>query len=159
VIFYDSDFNPQVDLQAMDRAHRIGQTKTVHCYRLICGGTVEEVLLSRANAKRRVERLVVQHGKFHATPRTAPALTSELSENDIREVLLYNPADQTAGAAAAVISDAELEAAMRRGESTDTALRSTAGRDLDHCLATHRDLKVLEISSHPPPQASPAPPS
>ena len=35
VIFYDSDWNPTIDAQAQDRAHRIGQTKEVHIYRLI----------------------------------------------------------------------------------------------------------------------------
>lgn len=45
VVLFDSDFNPQIDLQAMDRAHRIGQTKTVYVYRLICKDTVEEKIL------------------------------------------------------------------------------------------------------------------
>jgi SWI/SNF-related matrix-associated actin-dependent regulator of chromatin subfamily A member 5 len=40
VIIYDSDFNPQMDLQAMDRAHRIGQKKQVRVYRLITENTV-----------------------------------------------------------------------------------------------------------------------
>jgi len=40
VIIYDSDFNPQMDLQAMDRAHRIGQKKMVNVYRLITENTV-----------------------------------------------------------------------------------------------------------------------
>ena len=41
VIIFDSDFNPQSDLQAMDRAHRIGQKREVHVYRLITENTVE----------------------------------------------------------------------------------------------------------------------
>ena len=40
VVIYDSDFNPQMDLQAMDRAHRIGQKKEVRVYRLITEDTV-----------------------------------------------------------------------------------------------------------------------
>ena len=47
VILYDSDWNPQVDLQAMDRAHRIGQKKKVYVYRLITKSTVEEKILER----------------------------------------------------------------------------------------------------------------
>ena len=47
VIIYDSDWNPQVDLQAMDRAHRIGQTKTVRVFRLITDNTVEERIIFR----------------------------------------------------------------------------------------------------------------
>ena len=48
---YDSDWNPQVDLQAMERAHRIGQTKPVRVYRLICRGSVEERMVMRAEKK------------------------------------------------------------------------------------------------------------
>lgn len=47
VVLYDSDWNPQVDLQAMDRAHRIGQKKKVHVYRLITKSTIEEKILER----------------------------------------------------------------------------------------------------------------
>ncbi|KAA0184954.1 hypothetical protein HAZT_HAZT001097 [Hyalella azteca] len=51
VIFYDSDWNPTVDQQAMDRTHRVGQTKQVTVYRLICKGTIEERILQRAKEK------------------------------------------------------------------------------------------------------------
>jgi SWI/SNF-related matrix-associated actin-dependent regulator of chromatin subfamily A member 5 len=51
VVLYDSDWNPQVDLQAIGRAHRIGQTKTVHVYRLISEGAVEERIYDRAQKK------------------------------------------------------------------------------------------------------------
>ena len=47
VIFYDSDWNPTIDLQAQDRAHRIGQTKQVTIYRLVSTGTVEERVFQR----------------------------------------------------------------------------------------------------------------
>lgn len=46
VIFVEHDWNPQKDLQAMDRAHRIGQKKVVNVYRLITRGTLEEKILS-----------------------------------------------------------------------------------------------------------------
>ena len=58
VIFYDSDWNPTVDQQAMDRAHRLGQTKQVTVYRLICKGTIEERILQRAKEKSEVRKLV-----------------------------------------------------------------------------------------------------
>ena len=66
VILFDSDWNPQQDLQAMDRAHRIGQTRPVIVYRLATRGTVEETLLTKADGKRRLERLVIQKGKFRS---------------------------------------------------------------------------------------------
>lgn len=57
VIFYDSDWNPTVDQQAMDRAHRLGQTKQVTVYRLICKGTIEERILQRAREKSEVSTI------------------------------------------------------------------------------------------------------
>ena len=54
VIFYDSDWNPTVDQQAMDRAHRLGQTRQVTVYRLIARGTIEERILQRAQEKSEV---------------------------------------------------------------------------------------------------------
>lgn len=51
VVLYDSSWNPQVDIQAIARAHRIGQTKKVTVYRLICAGSVEHQMLGRLRKK------------------------------------------------------------------------------------------------------------
>lgn len=45
VIFVEHDWNPMKDLQAMDRAHRLGQKKVVNVYRLITKGTLEEKIM------------------------------------------------------------------------------------------------------------------
>ena len=62
VIFYDSDWNPTIDSQAMDRAHRLGQTKQVTVYRLITRGTIEERIRRRALQKEEVQRVVISGG-------------------------------------------------------------------------------------------------
>ena len=62
VIIFDSDWNPQADLQAMARAHRIGQTKPVSVYRLVSKETVEEEILERARNKLMLEYLTIQQG-------------------------------------------------------------------------------------------------
>lgn len=64
VLLFDSDWNPQQDLQAQDRAHRIGQTRPVIVYRFATRGTVEAMLLEKADSKRRLEKLVIQKGRF-----------------------------------------------------------------------------------------------
>ena len=64
VIFYDSDWNPSMDAQAQDRAHRIGQTREVHIYRLISEHTIEENILLKANQKRHLNKLSVEDGNF-----------------------------------------------------------------------------------------------
>ena len=62
VIFYDSDWNPTIDSQAMDRAHRLGQTKQVTVYRMITRNTIEERIRKRALQKEEVQRVVISGG-------------------------------------------------------------------------------------------------
>lgn len=64
VILYDSDWNPQMDLQAIDRAHRIGQVNPVNVYRLICEDTVEEKIIERQRVKLSWDNLVIQQGRL-----------------------------------------------------------------------------------------------
>jgi len=64
VILYDSDWNPQMDLQAMDRAHRIGQKKQVRVFRLVTQDTVEERIIEKAEKKLRLDALVIQSGRL-----------------------------------------------------------------------------------------------
>lgn len=64
VIFVDSDFNPQNDLQAAARAHRIGQTRPVKIIRLVGRDTVEELILRRADEKLKLTNDVIEGGKF-----------------------------------------------------------------------------------------------
>jgi len=64
VIIFDSDWNPAMDAQAQDRAHRIGQTRTVSVFRLVTNSPVEEKILSRATEKQNMNELVIEAGKF-----------------------------------------------------------------------------------------------
>ena len=62
VIIFDSDWNPQADLQAMCRAHRIGQTKPVNVYRFVSYGTIEEDIVKTAQNKLLLEYVTIQQG-------------------------------------------------------------------------------------------------
>uniref|UniRef100_W5MX53 Chromodomain-helicase-DNA-binding protein 1-like n=1 Tax=Lepisosteus oculatus TaxID=7918 RepID=W5MX53_LEPOC len=64
VIFVDSDFNPQNDLQAAARAHRIGQTRPVKIIRLLGRDTVEEIVYRRAASKLQLTSTVIEGGQF-----------------------------------------------------------------------------------------------
>ncbi|KAG0169607.1 hypothetical protein DFQ30_003485 [Apophysomyces sp. BC1015] len=64
VVIFDSDWNPHQDLQAQDRAHRIGQTKEVRIFRLITENSIEENILARAQYKLDIDGKVIQAGKF-----------------------------------------------------------------------------------------------
>uniref|UniRef100_A0A0N4ZN96 ISWI chromatin-remodeling complex ATPase ISW1 n=1 Tax=Parastrongyloides trichosuri TaxID=131310 RepID=A0A0N4ZN96_PARTI len=63
VILYDSDWNPQMDLQAMDRAHRIGQTKQVRVFRLVTQNSVEERIQKASEKKLVLDSIVIQQGR------------------------------------------------------------------------------------------------
>ncbi|XP_011490367.1 DNA helicase INO80 isoform X2 [Oryzias latipes] len=82
VIFYDSDWNPTVDQQAMDRAHRLGQTKQVTVYRLICQGTIEERILQRAKEKSEIQRVVISGGSFKPDTLKPKEVVSLLLDDD-----------------------------------------------------------------------------
>ncbi|XP_051231984.1 chromodomain-helicase-DNA-binding protein 1-like isoform X1 [Dicentrarchus labrax] len=64
VIFMDSDFNPQNDLQAAARCHRIGQNRPVKVVRLLARDTVEEIMYSRAVSKLHLTNTVIEEGRF-----------------------------------------------------------------------------------------------
>ncbi|KAG2463900.1 SMCA1 protein, partial [Polypterus senegalus] len=105
VILYDSDWNPQVDLQAMDRAHRIGQKKPVRVFRLITENTVEERIVERAEMKLRLDSIVIQQGRLidqqsnklgkdemlqmirHGATHVFASKDSELTDEDISTIL------------------------------------------------------------------------
>jgi chromodomain-helicase-DNA-binding protein 1 len=76
VVIFDSDWNPQADLQAMARAHRIGQTKPVSVYRLVSKDTIEEEILERARNKRMLEFITIQRG---VTDRQQKELNDKMS--------------------------------------------------------------------------------
>ncbi|KAJ5082811.1 ISWI chromatin-remodeling complex ATPase ISW2 [Penicillium argentinense] len=71
VVLFDSDWNPQADLQAMDRAHRIGQTKQVKVFRFVTENAIEEKVLERAAQKLRLDQLVIQQGRAQQQSKNA----------------------------------------------------------------------------------------
>jgi len=79
VIIFDSDWNPQNDLQAQARAHRIGQTKQVSVYRLVTSSTVEEKIVESAKKKMVLDHLVIQ--RMDTTGRTVLDKGSAPSSN------------------------------------------------------------------------------
>lgn len=81
VVIFDTDWNPHQDLQAQDRAHRIGQTKEVRILRLITEDSVEEAILERALSKLDIDGKVIQAGKFDNKS------TSEEQEAFLRSLL------------------------------------------------------------------------
>ncbi|EKX50630.1 hypothetical protein GUITHDRAFT_103852 [Guillardia theta CCMP2712] len=102
VIIYDSDFNPQQDLQAQDRCHRIGQQKPVGVYRLITRDSVEVKIFERAVRKRKLELMTINrklfkdHQKLQGSTDLSSLLKGELeitqsfTKDELQELLLVN---------------------------------------------------------------------
>merc|ERR1719318_2282235 len=86
-IIYDSDWNPQQDLQAQDRCHRIGQTKPVMVYRLVTGGTIDQRMVERAAAKRRLEKMVIHKSKFKAGAESITTSLKTISPTELMDLL------------------------------------------------------------------------
>ncbi|EMG49860.1 STH1 Nuclear protein STH1/NPS1 [Candida maltosa Xu316] len=84
VVIFDTDWNPHQDLQAQDRAHRIGQKNEVRILRLITNDSVEEVILERAHQKLDIDDKVIQAGKFDnkSTAEEQEAFLKRLLEAD-----------------------------------------------------------------------------
>ena len=96
VIFYDSDWNPTIDSQAMDRAHRLGQTKQVTVYRLITRGTIEERIRKRAMQKEEVQRVVITGGSSGAGGGGVDFSGRRAPENRNRDIAMWLADDDQA---------------------------------------------------------------
>ncbi|KAL6934689.1 hypothetical protein ACO0OL_003233 [Hanseniaspora opuntiae] len=64
IILYDSDWNPSIDKQAIDRVHRIGQTRNVGVYRLFCGSSYEQSQFEKIHMKNHMNEVIVENGNF-----------------------------------------------------------------------------------------------
>ncbi|KAF0977864.1 hypothetical protein FDP41_003186 [Naegleria fowleri] len=85
VIIYDSDWNPQIDLQAQDRCHRIGQTRNVRIFRLLTLDTVEKKVLQTATKKLKLERLIIHKGNFKGNQHQPNKMT--ITAQNLLEIL------------------------------------------------------------------------
>ena len=130
VIFYDHDWNPQADAQATDRVHRLGQTRPVLVVRLVCAGTVEEVILRRAQAKLLVSRgLLAEHAADLDVP--APSAAGSGAGAGRSAGVGVSAAGAPSQAAAAEAIRFGLASLCNPPEGGGTSGRSSVGGDSD----------------------------
>mmetsp|Transcript_33915 Transcript_33915/g.55017 ORF Transcript_33915/g.55017 Transcript_33915/m.55017 type:complete len:933 (+) Transcript_33915:210-3008(+) len=115
VVLYDSDWNPQVDLQAQDRAHRIGQKKQVKVFRFVTERTIEEKVVEAANRKLQMDALVVQSGRL--------AKKNKLSKDDMIEAIKFG-ADSIFKSTEGTITDEDIDLILARGEAKTEEMKS-----------------------------------
>ncbi|XP_038599606.1 lymphoid-specific helicase [Tachyglossus aculeatus] len=120
VIIYDSDWNPQSDLQAQDRCHRIGQTKPVVVYRLVTANTVDQKIVERAAAKRKLEKLIIHKNQFKGGKSGLNQSKRCLDPKELIELLKSRDYErEVKGSREKVISDADLELLLDRSDLID----------------------------------------
>lgn len=109
VIIYDSDWNPQMDLQAMDRAHRIGQKKQVRVFRYITENTVEEKIVERAEIKLRLDKLVIQQGRLVDN-------RSQLNKDEMLNIIRFG-ANHVFASKESELTEEDIDTILERGEA------------------------------------------
>nr|XP_033342119.1 chromodomain-helicase-DNA-binding protein 1 isoform X3 [Megalopta genalis] len=97
VIIFDSDWNPQNDLQAQARAHRIGQKNQVNIYRLVTKNSVEEEIVERAKQKMVLDHLVIQRmdttGRTVLDKKSAGTNNNPFNKEDLNAILKFGAED------------------------------------------------------------------
>uniref|UniRef100_A0A3B6EAN1 Chromatin-remodeling complex ATPase n=1 Tax=Triticum aestivum TaxID=4565 RepID=A0A3B6EAN1_WHEAT len=113
VILYDSDWNPQADLQAQDRAHRIGQKKEVQVFRFCTEYTIEEKVIERAYKKLALDALVIQQGRLSGQ--------KTVNKDDLLQMVRYG-AEMVFSSKDSTITDEDVDRIIAKGEETKAAL-------------------------------------
>ncbi|XP_021108740.1 lymphoid-specific helicase isoform X4 [Heterocephalus glaber] len=120
VIIYDSDWNPQSDLQAQDRCHRIGQTKPVVVYRLVTANTIDQKIVERAAAKRKLEKLIIHKNHFKGGQSGLNQSKNFLDPKELMELLKSRDYErEIKGSREKIISDKDLELLLDRSDLID----------------------------------------
>ncbi|KAL8999532.1 MAG: hypothetical protein Q9169_001620 [Polycauliona sp. 2 TL-2023] len=125
VILFDSDWNPQADLQAMDRAHRIGQTKQVVVFRFVTEQAIEEKVLERAAQKLRLDQLVIQQGRAQQAAKAAASKDELLNMIQHGAEKVFESKGPTGALASkSDLSDDDIDAIFRHGEERTAQLNA-----------------------------------
>ncbi|KAI4765236.1 hypothetical protein E4T52_00147 [Aureobasidium sp. EXF-3400] len=165
VIFYDLDWNPQMDKQCQDRAHRIGQTRDVHIYKFVSEHTIEVNILRKSNQKRLLDEVVIQEGEFTTDYFNAPAATVDdetlgdaFAGAAVERVFGNNVGEHNVQKVLEAVEDAEDVAAahaqQKEGQADDFDF--DAGVNTNNATANQSRESKTPKTSVPPTPAEPA---
>lgn len=127
VIIYDSDWNPQMDLQAQDRAHRVGQTKQVRVFRFITASSVEEKIVERADKKLYLDAVIIQQGRL------LESNGNKLANSELQNMIRFG-ADEVFKSNSAQVTDVDIDAILADGEQRTEELKSRIQSGMQHTL-------------------------
>eukprot|EP01133_Synstelium_polycarpum_P017185 gene17185-20476_t len=130
VIIFDSDWNPQNDLQAEARAHRIGQKNAVNIYRLVSKRTVEEEILERAKQKMVLDHLVIQSmEKTGVSAKSSSA--SVFNKDDLDAILRFGAEDLfKENEETNPMAEMDIDEILSRAETRVSNTETSAGEEL-----------------------------
>ncbi|XP_045481869.1 chromodomain-helicase-DNA-binding protein 1 [Harmonia axyridis] len=125
VIIFDSDWNPQNDLQAQARAHRIGQKNQVNIYRLVTARSVEEEIVERAKQKMVLDHLVIQRmdttGRTVLDKKGGSANTTPFNKEDLTAILKFGAEELFKDEDDEEEPNCDIDEILRRAETRDEA--------------------------------------
>ncbi|CAM6019488.1 unnamed protein product [Sphagnum balticum] len=130
VILYDSDWNPQVDLQAQDRAHRIGQKKEVQVFRFCTEFTIEEKVIERAYKKLALDALVIQQGRL--------AEQKAVNKDELLQMVRYG-AEKVFSSNNSTITDEDIDRIIAKGEEETAELDAKMKKFTDDAIKFKMD--------------------
>ncbi|KAH6975976.1 SNF2 family N-terminal domain-containing protein [Ilyonectria sp. MPI-CAGE-AT-0026] len=124
IIIFDPDWNPSTDLQARERAWRLGQKRPVKIYRLMTEGTIEEKIYHRQIFKQFMTNKVLKD----------PKQRSSYDLSDLYDLFSFNPTGEAAGQRSEVFKGAEVDlgnTTTEGGETQAPKLIGSVGRDTE----------------------------
>ncbi|KAJ8334039.1 hypothetical protein SKAU_G00413580 [Synaphobranchus kaupii] len=136
VVIFDSDWNPQNDLQAQARAHRIGQKKQVNIYRLVTKGTVEEDIIERAKKKMVLDHLVIQRmdttGRTVLDNNSGNSNSNPFNKEELTAILKFGAEDlfKEAEGEESEPQEMDIDEILRLAETRESDLGTNATDDL-----------------------------
>ena len=137
VIIYDADWNPQNDVQAMARCHRIGQTKPVQVYKLVTRDTYEMHMLSASNHKLGLEHAVIKQGGFE--------LTSDLYTTHEKKLYELTSKQERLERSSAIerLLRAGAYSLLSQGAEHDQRIRAFDESSIDEILASYGETRLV----------------
>ena len=109
-----ADWNPQMDLQAMDRAHRIGQTREVQVFRFMTEDSVEVKVIEKAYKKLALDALVIQQGRLQDAK-------ASVGKDDLLQMVRYGAEKMFSGASGNITSE-DIDIILQKGDAETQAL-------------------------------------
>lgn len=140
VIIYDSDWNPQMDLQAQDRAHRIGQKREVRIFRLVTDNTIEQRIYERALSKLYLDAAVVQQGRIAAKlQKSASGDDDKVTKEEMMAAIrfganeMFKTRNQDDD-----FTDADIDALLDKGEQKNKEMQTKIEQEQQASLASFK---------------------